>query len=383
MENDKKWIADTIDKIVSKISWVSEKSKNKIPYTTVEGVHDNRLDSTVAWTPDNGRNWWTNGFFAGMMWQMYVATDDKKYIDIARFSEEQLDQCFDDFYGINHDAGFMWLPTAVADYRLTGNEASKRRGLHAANLLAGRFNPAGDFIRAWNDFGDGRDTKGWAIIDCLMNIPLLYWADKELKDCRYYNVATKHADTAKKYFVRNDGSVNHIVEFNPQTGEYIGSHGGQGYGHGSSWTRGQAWAIYGFALSFRHTSNKEYLDAAKRVAHYFIANIPESGLIPVDFRQPETPEIEDSTAAAIAACGLLEVASHVGEYEVAVYEVAAKKLLRTLSEKRCNFGPDNDCILENCTASYDEKQHEYNIIYGDYFYMEGMFRLNGKWADIW
>jgi len=383
MEKDKKWIADTVHKIVKKMTWVSEKSKNKIPYTTVEGVHDNRLDSSIAWTPDNGRNWWTNGFFAGMMWQMYVATDEKKYIDIARFSEEQLDQCFDDFYGINHDAGFMWLPTAVADYRLTGNEASKRRGLHAANLLAGRFNPTGEFIRAWNDFGDGRDTRGWAIIDCLMNIPLLYWADKELNDCRNYNIATKHADTAMKYFVRNDGSVNHIVEFNPQTGEYVGSHGGQGYGHGSSWTRGQAWAIYGFALSYRHTNNKDYLDAAKRVAHYFMANIPESGLIPVDFRQPATPAIEDSTASAIAACGLLEVASHVGKYEKAVYEVAARKLLAILSEKRCNFGEDNDCILEKCTASYDEKHHEYNIIYGDYFYIEGMFRLNGKWADIW
>ena len=383
MEDNNKWITETVDKIVHKMSWVSEKSKNKIPYTTVDGVHDNRLDETVAWTPENGRNWWTNGFFAGMMWQMYVATEDDKYIDIARFSEEQLDHCFEDFYGINHDAGFMWLPTAIADYRLTGNEASRKRGLHAANLLAGRFNPFGNFIRAWNDFGDGRDTKGWAIIDCLMNIPLLYWADKDLKDCKYYHIATKHADTAMKYFVRNDGSVNHIVEFNPQTGAYVGSHGGQGYGHGSSWTRGQAWAIYGFALSFRHTNNKDYLDSAKRVAHYFIANIPENGLIPVDFRQPENPAIEDSTAAAIAACGLLEVASHVGEYEKAIYEKQARKLLGTLSEKRCNFGEDNDCILEKCTASYDEKQHEYNIIYGDYFYIEGIFRLNGKWADIW
>jgi unsaturated chondroitin disaccharide hydrolase len=188
---------------------------------------------------------------------------------------------------------------------------------------------------------------------------------------------------AANYFLRGDGSVNHIVEFNPQTGVYICSHGGQGYGQGSSWTRGQAWAVYGFALSYRHTNDPVFLDAAKQVAHYFMANIPESGLIPVDFRQPETPAYEDSTAAAIAACGLLEVAAHVNVQEKAAYEKAAKKLLFTLSEKRCNFGEENDCILEKCTASYDEKQHEYNIIYGDYFYMEGMFRLHGKWADIW
>lgn len=377
------WLKDAYQKIQNKLSWVSIKSAEKIPYTTIDGTHDNRLDPSISWTPDNGVNWWTNGFFAGMMWQMYVATGDDRYRDTARFSENALDQCLTDYYGINHDAGFMWLPTAVADYRLTGNEDSRKRGLHAANLMAGRYNPAGNFIRAWNDFNDGRDTRGWAIIDCLMNLPLLYWADSEIRDYRYKNIAQAHADTAEKYFVRPDGSVKHIIEFNPETGEYVRSYGGQGYGHGSSWTRGQAWAIYGFSLSFRHTGKASYLDTAKRVAHYYVASIPESGRIPIDFRQPEVPAFEDSTAAAIAACGLIELASHVEEQEKKMYLNAALRLLKTLYEERCDFTRENDCMLTRCSASYDEKEHEYNIIYGDYYLTEAIFRLNGTWADIW
>ena len=108
-------------------------------------------------------------------------------------------------------------------------------------------------------------------------------------------------------FVRPDGSVRHIVEFDPFTGEMVRDYGGQGYGQGSSWTRGQTWGLYGFLMSYRHTGKQEYLDTAKRIAHYFIANIPEDALIPVDFRQPATPLWYDDTAAAIAACGLLEM----------------------------------------------------------------------------
>lgn len=111
----------------------------------------------------------------------------------------------------------------------------------------------------------GNDTSGWAIIDCMMNIPLLYWANEQINDFRYMNVAKSHADIAMQHFIREDGSVRHIIEFNPRTGKYIKSWSGQGYEHGSSWTRGQAWAIYGFALSYKHTGDENYLDAAKKV----------------------------------------------------------------------------------------------------------------------
>ena len=189
------------------------------------------------------------------MWLMYIETGEKEFREAAEISEKQLDRCFEMFYGIHHDVGFMYMPTAVMDHRITGNEESRKRGMHAASLLAGRFNPAGNFIRAWNE-NYGGDPTGRAIIDCMMNLSLLYWASEERQDPRFRHIAEAHAHTVMKYFVREDGSVCHIVDFDPETGAYISDEGGQGFGKGSSWSRGQAWAMYGFTVSYLHTGKK-------------------------------------------------------------------------------------------------------------------------------
>lgn len=382
-EKNQKWLECVIDKIDKKMDWVSEKSKDKIPYTTINGIHDDR-SAPGEWRSDNGINWWTNGFWGGMMWQMYHHTGNEKYAQIAQVSEERLDQCFIDFYGVHHDVGFMWLPTAVTNYKVTGNVESRKRGLLAANLLAGRFNPVGKFIRAWNDFpGNDPDTRGWAIIDCLFNIPLLYWAWEETQDPRFKHIAMMHADTVMERFIRPDGSSNHIVEFDPFSGGVVKTYGGQGYEDGSSWTRGQTWALYGFMLSYIHTGKEAYLDTAKRVANYFIANIPESGLIPVDFRQPKEPAWEDSTAAAIAACGFIEISKHVNPFEKDMYVAAAIRLLKALDEKRADWSKDNDHILTHCTGSYHSEEHHFSMIYGDYYFIEAIFKLKGNDLFIW
>ena len=173
-EKDRVWLDETTEKVKRKMRAVSERSCRKIPYTSINGVHDDRSGADKSFSEDLGIYWWTNGFWGGMMWMMYHETGEQRFADIARFSEEKLDYCLQDFYGLHHDVGFMYLPTAVADYRLTGSPDSRRRGLHAANILAARFNPAGKFIRAWNDREDAKeDRRGWAIIDCLLNIPLL------------------------------------------------------------------------------------------------------------------------------------------------------------------------------------------------------------------
>ena len=297
--------------------------------------------------------------------------------------EEKLDRCFEIYYGLHHDVGFMWLLTAVADYRLTGNSDSRRRGLHAANLLAGRFNPAGNFIRAWNECPFGDDATGWVIIDSMMNIPLLYWAWEETGDPRFRTIAVRHADTVMDGFFREDGSCCHIVEFDPSTGRRVRSHRGQGYAHGSAWSRGQAWAIYGFALSAMHTGETRYLEAARRAADYFIARIPENGLIPADFCQPDEPNWEDSAAAAIAACGLLSIAEQSGGQSGELYLSCALKLLGALYRKRCNWEMNCDCILENCTAAYHADEHHIHMIYGDYYFIEAVFRLCRTTRSLW
>ena len=229
----------------------------------------------------------------------------------------------------------------------------------------------------------GEDTRGWAIIDCMMNLPLLYWASEVTGDPRFKQIATAHADTAQRCFVRDDGSVNHIVEFDPFSGEMIRTYGGQGFKVGSSWTRGQSWGLYGFILSYIHTKDEKYLNTSRRIAHYFISNTPESGLIPVDFRQPAECAWEDSTAAAIAACGLIELSKHVTGRDGDIYLNAALKLLKALDEKRCNWDNGIDNLLEKCTAEYHSDEHEFAIIYGDYYFMEALLKLTEQELFIW
>lgn len=383
MENYQTWAEDILKKVRGKMAWVSQKNSGKIPYTTdAQGNYDDRGDEAKKWNLDDGLNWWTNGFWGGIMWLLYQDTKDGKYVQIARESEKKLEKCFEMYYGLHHDVGFMFQPTAVADYRLTGSEDAKRIAMHAANLLAGRFNPAGRFIRAWNNVGDC-DTRGWAIIDCMLNISLLYWASEESADPRFRQIAMMHADTVMEHFIRPDGSVCHIVEFNPETGQRVKSHGGQGYGEGSSWTRGQGWALYGFANSYSHTGKQEYLDTAKRVAHYCIANLPETGIVPVDFRQPKEPAWEDSCGACVIAGGLLEVARHVPELEKEMYMGAAVKILKAIAETRADWTEQCDAIVKNCTGAYHSKEHHFTMVYADYYFIEALYKLTGTGILLW
>lgn len=378
---EQEWANKVSGQIKEKMKIVAERSKGKVPYTTVAGVFDDWTEKNICW--------WTNGFWGGMMWQLYYTTKDRVFRNIAEELEKKLDNNLMDADRMDHDSGFKWLTTAVANYRLTGNSESRNRGLLAADNLAGRFNPMGNFIRAWND-SEGCNA-GWAIIDCMMNLPLLYWAFEEKKDPRYLHIATRHADSVEKYFIREDGSANHIVEFNPMTGDYVQSLRGQGAAVGSSWTRGQAWALYGFCLSYRHIKkvhgflekSKHYLDTAKKVADYFVAHIPENNLIPVDFCQPADCAWEDSTAAAIASCGLLELAKHVSVEDSHRYHDSALRLLTALEKERCRFDLDCDNILEKCTAAYHDKQHEFSIIYGDYYFIEAIWKLTEQELFIW
>nr|WP_300663487.1 glycoside hydrolase family 88 protein [uncultured Acetatifactor sp.] len=372
-EKDAAWVQDILDRVAHKLERVSERSKDKIPYTTVHGVHDDKSGEI---------GWWTNGFWGGMMWQMYAFTGNESYRKIAEDNERKLDACLMDYGKLDHDNGFKWLPTAVADYRMTKNPASRNRGLLAASNLAGRYNTVGKFIRAWNDWGN-EDHRGWAIIDCMMNLPLLYWASEETKDPRFAQIAVSHAYTAKENFIRGDGSANHIVEFDLETGKMVRSYGGQGFGEGSSWTRGQSWALYGFTLSYLHIKDAAFLETAERVANYFIANIPESGLIPVDFRQPVDVDFVDSTAAAIAACGLTELAKLTEGRQSGIYLKAALKMLKTIEEECFRWNELEDNLLTRCSAAYHDREHEFSIIYGDYYFLEALMKLAGKELFLW
>ena len=371
----REWLDSTLDKLKLKMSAECARIGGSIPYIPVNGRYADWGKRDIYW--------WTNGFWPGMLWQMHQATGEIAYRDTAEQVEERLDEALHGFDGLHHDVGFMWLHTAVANYRLTGNVRSRTRGLHAANILAGRYNPAGQFLRAWNDEGS-HNRAGWMIVDCLMNVPLLYWASDETQDPRYRDIAIRHVDTVLRTTLRADGSSNHIVILDPNDGTVLDKPGGQGFAEGSSWSRGQAWALYGMALSHRHTQKAGYLDAAKRIAHYFIANAALTEYLPLaDFRAPEEPVVYDTTAAACAACGLLEIAEAVEEHERRLYVEAAIRMLRAAEQRFANWAPDEDGILGGGTVAYFSEEREVPIIYGDYFFIEGVLRLSGQSAHLW
>lgn len=366
----------TLDKIISKVSAEAERLGEKIPYIP---------DETGRYTDTDNIYWWTNGFWAGMLWQLYNATENELFRKNAESSEERLDAALDGFESIDHDAGFLWLHTAGANYRLTGNKRSRHRLIHAAVTLAGRYNPDLKIIRAWDgQWMKGFDTAGGAIIDTMMNLPLLYLASEITGDPRFKSIAMKHADTMLQHMLRPDGSSNHQTVFDIKTGEVVGKPGGQGCESGSSWSRGQAWAIYGFALSYRHTKERRYLDAAKRAAAYFIFNASLTAYVPLaDFRAPDKPIYFDTTAGAIAACGLLEIAEHVEDSEKKSYIINAERLLEAIERDWCDYCADTDGIVGGGSVSYHEERHHEKIIYGDYFFTEGVLRLLGKSFLIW
>lgn len=376
IQHNNAWIQDTWNKIDNKLQKTAVRSREKLPYTTIGGVHDDR--SQVQ--PDC----WTNGFWPGLMWLMYTVTQNEEYRKTAEQAESQLDRAFTHLEELNHDVGFMWHISSGVNYRLTGNAVSKNRTMLAAALLSSRFNLKGGYIRAWNARNDGLDTTGWTIIDCMMNLPLLYWASKETGDDRFRYIAEAHADKAMTSHIRADGSVNHIVNHNPLTGEMIETLGGQGYGIGSTWSRGQGWALYGFILSYIHTQKTAYLDTAKKTAHYFISNLADCYLPLCDFRAPAEPVIYDSTAGAIAACGLIEIAKNVPEYESGIYLDAAINILQTLETQCCNWSDNEDSILQMGTELYhNEKTRHMPIIYGDYFFTEALYKLLGNDFLFW
>ena len=373
--NDADWAVKTLEKCKAKFSAEVAREGDKIPYIAEDG----RYVRDMSATPED-LVWWTNGFWPGVCWQMWHLTGDEAYLRAARGVEEKLDGALDRYTGLHHDVGFMWLLSAVADYRLTGNERSRERGLHAAHLLAGRYNPRGKFIRSWN-----RDRAGWVIVDSMMNIPLLYWASETIGDPRFAYMATDHADTVMKNTVRGDGSCNHIIVLDPHNGDLLDTPAGQGCASGSSWSRGQAWAIYGFALSYRHTGERRYLDTAKRVANYFASQVSLTGNVAkLDFRQPADVDWWDALAGCIAACGMLEIARACEGTERDEWVTWAVKVLRATDERFCDWDTERDGVVTMCSGAYfSEKDRHVPMVYADYYFLEAVLRLSGRDVLLW
>ncbi|WP_211745699.1 glycoside hydrolase family 88 protein [Paenibacillus sp. Marseille-Q4541] len=355
------------EKIQNKTDRMIRDIGDKSPHVSVSGIYDDmRID------------WWTSGFWPGMLWIQHEMTGKEQYRSAAWNWDARIEQCFIINSNLHHDVGFQFLPTAVVKHRLTGNEDARRIALGAANFLAGRFNLKGQFLRAWN-----QEKTGWAIIDSMMNLSLLFWASEQINDPRFRQIACAHADMVLSQFIREDGSVHHIVAFDPETGEVEKYLGGQGYGPFSSWSRGQAWTIYGMANTYKYTKDIRYLRAAQQVAHYFISCLPEDHIPHWDFRTPDPiNEPRDTSAASCAASGLIEIAHLLPPEEGRIYQQAAEKIIKSLTEHYATLDePDYQGLLREGTGNKPAEQNvNVSLIYGDYFYVETIAKLLG-WSN--
>lgn len=376
IEKNKSWINSTWKKLDDKLSKKAIKSRDKLPSTSINGVHDDMKETSPAW--------WTNGFWGGMMWLMYEATGNDEYRKTAERSEILLDKAFENFKGLYHDVGFMWHILSGANYRLTGDSASYNRNLYAAATLFSRYNIDGEFISAWN-----WNCEDNSIIDCLMNIPLLYWASEEIGHDRFKRVAIKHMDMTIRDHIRSDGSVNHVVVHDMDRPGVKEIRTGQGYDENSSWSRGVAWAVYGSVISYIHTKKAEYLEAAIRCADYFIKECKKTDYLPlIDFKAPKTPVLYDSTAGVITACGLLEIAKCLSGDETKKYTEEAIKLLKVCDEKFCDYSDEEDSLVMMGSGCYPKREDHWKtvhvpIVYGDFFFVEAMCKLKGRKFFIW
>lgn len=341
---------------------------------------------------------WVAGFWPGLLWLAYRENGDEELRRVAEACERQLAETLQTYDLLHHDVGFMFSLSSVAQHRLAeasgrgGDADAKRHALIAANLLAGRYNPQGEFIRAWPNW-DEEDHTGWAIIDCLMNLPLLHWAGREIKDPRYKHVANRHADSVLRDFVRPDGSVCHIHRYDPETGAPIGSLAGQGYAADSAWARGASWALYGFALGYRYTGEARYREAALRVARFFVSRLPEDAVPYWDFFLPEAGRESmprDSSAAAIAASGLLELAElsqadgEAGAEDAAWCRASAERIVRSLCDGCADWGDGHEGLLRHATGYYSRGVFvDESLIYGDYFFAEALAKLRGRKELFW
>jgi unsaturated chondroitin disaccharide hydrolase len=350
---------------------------------------------------------WTTGFWTGEIWLAYeyATNHDIKDVfsgNIITDAREKLKKSADiqikSFYDriVNkisvdhHDMGFLYSPSCVAGYKLTGSKEGREAAILAADQLIRRYHPVGEFIQAWGAMDAPENYR--LIIDCLLNLPLLYWASEETGDSKYREIAEKHIHTAVKNVIREDYSTWHTFFFNPKTGEP--DHGAtcQGYRDGSAWTRGQAWGIYGMALAYKYTGRDEYIDIFKNVTEYFLSHLPED-LIPywdLEFNSGDD-QPRDSSSASIAACGMLEMVKYLPQEERDYYITTARKLLKAVYDKCAvkDFNKSNGLVLHSTYSNHSPYNtcNHYGVdecnSWGDYFYMEALTRLIKKWNPYW
>lgn len=327
---------------------------------------------------------WTNGFWTGMLWLAYEITGEARYRDAAHRQVISFKQRLDQRINVDHhDLGFLYTLSCVSAFKLTGDDEAKQTALRAAELLLQRYLPSAGVIQAWGDLSDPAQ-RGRMIIDCNLNLPLLYWAAEITGNAHYHEAADMHITRAAQHIVRSDASTFHTFYMDALTGAPLYGKTHQGYSDDSCWARGQAWGIYGFPLVYRYSRAPALIALAKKLANYFLNRTPEDGVCYWDLYFTSGAQEKDSSAAAIAACGLLELAKSLPAAEREPYDAAAWEIIQSLSRHYLASSPGANGILKHAVYHMPNRVGvNESCLWGDYFYVEALVRLTRNWRPYW
>ncbi|MDQ3098132.1 MAG: glycoside hydrolase family 88 protein [bacterium] len=341
--------------------------------TVAKTAYPVRTDPNGAWITTSASSW-TSGFFPGTLWYLYDYTKNPIWSTRAQQWQSGIESQKVDTS--THDLGFMLFNSYGNGYKLQSNESHKQVVLTAANSLSQRYSPVVGAMRSWNS------SNFTVIIDNIMNIEMLFWAAKNGGGQHLHTMAVSHALKTAQNHVRPDGGTYHVVDYNQTTGAVIRQYTHQGYSDTSTWSRGQAWAIYGFTMAYRETLDERFLITARKVADYYLIRLPTDFVPPWDF-QAQGVIPRDSSAAAIAASGLLELSKfEVDPTRKTRYQNSARYMITTLSSPAYSTkGTTNKSLLLHGTQNKPTGNYDTGLIFGDYYYVEALLRYRSWFSS--
>ena len=321
---------------------------------------------------------WRSGFFPGSVWYLYELSGDTTLLSLADKYTSAIEEAKKLTW--HHDVGFMINCSFGNGWRTTKVPRYKEVMIEAARSLATRFREKPGIIQSWDVTRGWQSERGWecpVIIDNMMNLELLFEATKLSGDSTFYHIAVNHADRTLKEHFRTNGSCYHVIDYSLADGMVRHRQTAQGYADESTWSRGQAWAIYGYTVVYRETKDPKYLDFVQKVADVYLERLPEDKVPYWDFSAPGIPDVpRDASAAAVVASALLELSAYLPNGKGKHYKDAAIEMLTSLSSDNYQSGKSNPAFLLHSTGHWPaHSEIDASIIYADYYYIEALLRL--------
>ena len=321
----------------------------------------------------HGESWtnWCEGFLCGQLWLLYQHTHTEVWREKAEHYCRLIEPRKTD--RSVHDLGFLFWPSWKRWYDLSGDPTLKAVVIQAGQTLALRYQEKGGYLCSF--LGENS-----LFIDIMMNVGIIFYAAKQLGDPDLERIARQHCTTTRKTLVRGDGSTAHEGIFDLHTGEFLHQSTQQGWRSDSAWARGLGWALYGFTTVYEMTGDPHFLSTAEMCAGYYLEHTPPHGVPPNDWDEPHPAIPYESSAAAITASGLLDLARLVPHADRAKrYRQASLDILDSLCapEFLASATPGWEGLLKH--ASYHQRKGlgvDESVMWGDYFLMEALSKVS-------